>query len=102
MVTMAPVLREQQSHRQLGPTRKFAVLAVMALGVVLATAVGAIDDVWLHIERVEGDGWVANDIAVELGLPREATTVRANVARLHVPAMGQTLTNVRIECPKLD
>ncbi|MET0533158.1 MAG: hypothetical protein ABW171_02950, partial [Steroidobacter sp.] len=102
MQPMTLVSREQQSHR--GPrmgARKFAILGVIALGVV-ATAVRAIDDVSLQIESVEGDGWVANGVAVDLGLPSETTTVRAKVARLQVKALGQTLTDIRIECPKLE
>ena len=82
--------------------RKFAILGTIALGVVVATTVRAIDDVSLSIEKVEGDGWTANGIAVDLGLPEQATLVRATIARLNVRALGQALTNVRIECPKLD
>lgn len=103
MVPMTLVSREQQSRRRQGTgARKFAILGTIAIGVVVATAVRAVDDVSLEIEAVEGDGWSANGIAVNLGLPEQATVVRANVARLHVRALGQTLTNVRIECPKLD
>jgi hypothetical protein len=106
IVIMAPmtlVSREQQSRRRQGTgARKFAILGTMAIGVVVATAVRAIDDASLHIATVEGDGWSANDIAVNLDLPKQAAVVSANVGRLHVRALGQTLTNIRIECPRLD
>jgi hypothetical protein len=103
MVLMTPVSREQQSRRTPGTgARKFAILGTIALGVVVATAVWAIDDASLHIDAVEGDGWSAADIAVALGLPDRGTVVRASIARLQVRALGQTLTNIRIECPKLD
>lgn len=69
---------------------------------MLATAVRAVDDVTLQIERVDGDGWSASDVVVDLGLPEKNTLVRARVGRLNVPALSQTLTDVRIECPKLD
>lgn len=103
MASMTLVSCEQQSRRSPGTgARKFAILGTIALSVVVATAVWAIDEASLHIDAVEGDGWSAADIAVTLGLPERATVVRANIARLQVRALGQTLTNIRIECPKLD
>lgn len=69
---------------------------------MLATAVRAVDDVTLQIERVEGDGWSASDVVVDLGLPDKNALVRARVGKLNVPAFSQTLTDVRIECPQLD
>lgn len=103
MTPMPLVSREQHLHQRRGTrARKFAILGMIAFSVVVATAVRAIDDVWLDIESVTGEGWSANGIAVNLGLPEQATVVRANVARLQVRALGQTLTNIRIECPKLE
>ena len=106
IVIMAPmtlVSQEQQARRRQGTgARKFAILGMIAFSVIVATTVRAIDDVWLNIETVEGDGWSANGIAVNFDLPERAAAVRANVARLHVRAFGQTLTNIRIECPKLE
>lgn len=103
MAPMTLVSHEQQSRRRQGSgARKFAILGVLALSVIAATAVRAIDDASLNIETVEGDGWSANGVVVSLGLPQHAPSVRANVARLHVQALGQTLTNIRIDCPKLD
>lgn len=69
---------------------------------MLATAVRAVDDVTLHIERVDGDGWSASDVVVDLGLPEKNALVRARVGKLNVSALSQTLTDVRIECPALD
>jgi hypothetical protein len=103
MKPMTPVSREQQSLGRQGlGARKFAILGVIAATVIVATAVRAVDDVSLHIDTVEGDGWSASGIGVALDLPERATMVHANVARLHVRALGQTLTNIRVECPKLD
>lgn len=100
---MTSVSDLQQSQR---PTRArpryLAAIATVVGGVVLATAVRAVDDVTLQIERVDGDGWSASDVVVDLGLPEKNTLVRARVGRLNVPALSQTLTDVRIECPKLD
>lgn len=103
MMWMTSVSRQQQSlPRQRSSARKFAILGAITFSVIVATAVRALDDVSLHIDSIEGDGWTANGIAVDLDLPRQETLVRANVARLYVKALGQTLTNIRVECPKLD
>lgn len=77
-------------------------MAMIGISVVLATAVRAIDDVTLEIEQVAGDGWSANDIVVDLGLPSDDALVRARIGRLHVPALSRTFTDVRIDCPALD
>lgn len=77
-------------------------MAVIASGVVLATAVRAVDAVTLQIEHVAGDGWTADDVAVDLGLPQDNALVSARIGRLQVAALSQTLTNVRIDCPALD
>ncbi len=103
MAAMILVSREQQPCRLLGTTaRRIVVIIAVAAGAVIATTVRAVDDVTLNIDSVQGDGWIANDIVVSLGLPRDTAVVRATVARLHMPALSQTLTDVRIECPKLD
>lgn len=77
-------------------------MALIGSGVVVATAVRAVDDATLYIEHVAGDGWSANDVAVEMGLPKDNALVRARIGRLHVAALSQTLTDVRIDCPALD
>lgn len=103
MAAMILVSREQQPCRLLGTTaRRLVVIIAVAASAVIATTVRAVDVVTLNIDSVQGDGWIANDIVVSLGLPRDTAVVRATVARLHVPALSQTLTDVRIECPQLD
>ncbi len=69
---------------------------------MLTTAVRAVDDVSLQIERVDGDGWSASDVVVDFGLPDKNALVRARVGRLTLAAFSQTLTDVRIECPSLE
>lgn len=102
MATMTRVFPEQQSHRRLNTSaRWFALGAALAAGVV-ATVVQAIDDAALHIERVEGDGWSADGVIVNLGLPAENALARATIARLRISALGQAVTDVRIDCPKLE
>lgn len=99
---MIRVSGPRPSQRPLAtPARVVAVAAIVG-GIAIATAVRALDDVSLHIERVEGEGWSANDVVVDLGFPEKNALVRARVGRLHVAALSQTLTDVRIECPALD
>lgn len=99
---MTLVSPEQQSRRRLStPARWFAVGVALAVGVV-ATVVQALDDATLQIERIEGDGWTADNVIVNLGLPAENAQARATIARLRVAALGQVVTDVRIECPQLE
>ncbi|MDY6945477.1 MAG: hypothetical protein SXG53_07140 [Pseudomonadota bacterium] len=105
VVMIAPMTRVSGLQQSQRPTRKQARrVGVMAaiVGVVIATAVRAVDDVTLQIEQVAGDGWTANDVVVDLGLPGDDALVRARIGRLHVAALSQTLTDVRIDCPAVD
>ena len=106
LVMMPPMTRVSGLQQSQRPTviraRHVAVLAAIVGGVVVATAVRAVDDVTLEIEHVAGDGWTANDVVVNLGLPDDNALVRARIGRLHVAALSQTLTDVRIDCPALD
>lgn len=103
IASMTSVSGLQQSQR---PTRlrarNVAAIAAVLGGVVLATAVRAVDDMSLFIERVDGDGWSASDVVVDLGLPEKNALVRARVGKLELAALSQTLTDIRVECPALD
>lgn len=70
--------------------------------IMAATLVGAVDDVGFEIERVDGAGWSAENIAVRLDLPTHATRATATIARIRLAAQGQELRNVRIECPSVE
>ncbi|HEY0682661.1 MAG TPA: hypothetical protein VGD45_10050 [Steroidobacter sp.] len=106
LVMIAPMpsvsrLQQSQSIRSIR-TRYLAATAMIAGGVVLATAVRAVDDATLHIEHVAGEGWSASDVSVEMGLPKDNALARARIGRLHVPALSQTFSDVRIDCPALE
>jgi hypothetical protein len=60
--------------------------------------VNAVDDATLTVERVVGDGWTAEDIAIDWDLPDRAS---ATIGRLKLNAVAQELRNVRIHCPRL-
>ena len=51
------------------------------------------------MQRVGGDGWIAEDIAIDWRLPDRAS---ATIARLKLTAASQELHNVRIDCPRLE
>ena len=72
--------------------------AAAALALAAAGLVNAVDDASLSVAQVNGDGWVAEDIAIDLHLPDRAT---ATVGRLKLNAVAQELRNVRIDCPRL-
>jgi hypothetical protein len=71
-----------------------AVLALAAAGLV-----NAVDDAFLNVERVAGDGWTAEDIAIDWRLQGRAL---ATIGRLKLAAASQELRNVRIDCPRLE
>lgn len=70
--------------------------------VLAATLVGAVDDIGLEVERIDGAGWSAENIAVRLDLPASAPRASATIARIRLTAQKQELRNVRIECPSVE
>jgi hypothetical protein len=85
------VLTSRTLHRSIA-------LAAAALALAAAGLVNAVDDASLSVQRVGGDGWTAEDIAIDWQLPDRAT---ATIARLKLDATAQELRNVRIVCPQL-
>lgn len=77
-----------------------ALGAVAALGAV--TLVGAIENATFDVARVEGAGWHAEGVAIQLDLPAGSVGASATVARLSLQSPQQTFTNVRIQCPVVD
>jgi hypothetical protein len=87
---------------------KFSFRHATVLGVAIVAACGAIgvvraiEDVQLEIERVDGQGWSAEGIVIDVGLPSEGIASRATIARLHLPAQSQTIRNVQIACSAVE
>jgi len=77
--------------------RSFA-FAAAALALAAAGLVNAVDDASLKIERVAGDGWSAEQIAIDW---RSSDRASATIGRLKLNASAQELRNVRIDCPRL-
>ena len=91
MTACFAVLTSRTLHRSIA-------LAAAALALAAAGLVNAVDDASLSVQRVGGDGWTAEDIAIDWQLPDRAT---ATIARLKLDATAQELRNVRIVCPQL-
>lgn len=82
-----------------GPRRRTALAAVCLLAAASAAAVDRID---LDLGHVAGDGWHAEDLSLSLRLGRggrPAGTVR--VARLTLDGPLGTVTDLRLDCPRL-
>ncbi|HET9446654.1 MAG TPA: hypothetical protein VFO35_10370, partial [Steroidobacteraceae bacterium] len=73
-------------------------MTVAALGLAAAGLVYAVDDAFLNVERVAGDGWTAENIEIDWRLQGRAL---ATIGRLKLAASTQELRNVRIDCPQL-
>jgi hypothetical protein len=64
-----------------------------------AGLVRAVDDASLSMERIVGDGWTAQDVAIEWNLPDRAS---ATIGKLRLNAIEQELRDVRVVCPRLE
>lgn len=79
-----------------------AVCGVISLGLGVVSAVRAVDSVQLEVQRIEGQGWSAEGITLDLGLPRDGVASKATIARLLFGSQPQIFRNVRIACPALE
>ncbi|MFL6619267.1 MAG: hypothetical protein ACJ8MH_11725 [Povalibacter sp.] len=71
------------------------------LGLGTATWVKAVENISFQVAHVQGAGWKAEGVSVQLDLPtRTSATVR--VSRLKLDSMQQELRNVSIECPRVE
>jgi hypothetical protein len=77
-------------------------VAILTAAVAVVGVVEAIDDAELHVERVEGDGWIAEGVTFALSLPAEGSAARARIARLQLKDRAEFVRDVRIECPALE
>ncbi len=69
---------------------------------VMATLAGAVDELEIEVERIEGAGWSAQGVVVRADLPEGSSGVSATVSRLRLSSIKDELRNVRIECPALE
>jgi hypothetical protein len=56
----------------------------------------------LEIAAVDGAGWQATNVSVELGLPLNETAARVTIAQLRLASLPQPLKDIRIDCPDLE
>ena len=59
--------------------------------------VHAIDNLDLDIDRIDGAGWSAEGISLQVDLPQR-TRAHATIARLRVPGQSEPMRDVRIDC----
>lgn len=77
---------------------RLILLAAASLALGAAGLVNAVDDANLAVERIAGDGWTAERIAIDWDLPDRAS---ATIGKLRLDAVSQELHDVRIVCPRL-
>ena len=71
---------------------------VAAMVIAVTGVVGAVDDLTLEVERVQGAGWMAEGVSLRLDLPQGTTRAQATIQRLRIAASAQELRNVSIDC----
>jgi hypothetical protein len=89
------------------PCKQFPITTRVALGAALSTAlvttaVWAIEDGVIEIERIDGDGWNAEGVVVRFDLSGAGTQAHAAVARLQLDGQPRELRNVRVDCPQVE
>jgi hypothetical protein len=78
---------------------RLILLAAASLALGAAGLVNAVDDANLNVERIAGDGWTAERIAIDWDLPDRAS---ATIGKLRLAAVSQELHDVRVVCPRLE
>ncbi|HKR34700.1 MAG TPA: hypothetical protein VJT10_07670 [Steroidobacteraceae bacterium] len=78
---------------------RLILLAAASLALGAAGLVNAVDDANLNVERIAGDGWTAEQIAIDWDLPDRAS---ATIGKLRLAAVSQELHDVRVVCPRLE
>src|SRR5687768_16039868 len=80
---------------QCQPRRALALCGVQLFGLGVVRVVSAIDGVQIESVRIECEGWIAEGIALDVGLPRAGIASHATIARLEPPASAHVHRNVR-------
>lgn len=68
---------------------------------LVAGLVAAVEQVTFEVALVDGAGWSAEGVSVQMDLP-EQMAATATVARLRLTSSKQELRNVRIQCPAVE
>lgn len=79
----------------------FGAIVATAL-IAITTAAIAVDDIAFEIEQIDGAGWSAQGVVVQLDLPNGTTGASVTIARIKLPAPAGELRNLRIDCPVVD
>jgi hypothetical protein len=73
-----------------------------ALGLAGVGVVRAIETIEFAIEDVQGEGWSAQGILLEFGLPADGMSAQARIAHVRWANATQDWRNVRIACPAVN
>lgn len=100
------VTHDNPPPRHWRPRRQALAIAAVTGAVLLATWVGAVDDLSFEVERVAGAGWLAEDIVIRLNEagsnePGAALKASATIARMKMTASAQELRDLKVECPAI-
>jgi hypothetical protein len=79
-----------------------AVCVAGALGLAAVGVVRAIETVEFTIEEVQGAGWSAQDIALELALPADGVSAQGRIAKVRMANAQREWRDVRIACPAVN
>ena len=88
----------QAQHRR--AARGVSVAAAGALAI--SGAVFAVDEIEFTVEHIQGAGWSARDVSTKLSLEDSGAGAQLQIAQLALPGLERPLTDVQIQCPKLD
>lgn len=93
-----------QSHASAGALLVRAVCALIAVAALAVTRGAlAVDGLQLSIERIDGAGWRAQNLAASVSFNDEGVRAQLRIARLILPGANQrALRNVSIDCPRLE
>lgn len=84
------------------PRRRAYACALTLLILGAATIVFAIESLQVEIERIDGAGWSAEGVVIEVGLPQKRVSSQVTIARFTLDAGAQAFRNVRITCADLE
>ena len=81
--------------------RRLLLCACVLSAMAAAGVVSAVDNLDLQIERIDGAGWRAEGVVLQVDLP-QPTRAHATIGQLRLTSPSQILRNVRIDCPDIE
>ena len=102
MIDRMPTALQTPASMHFARRRKTATaIALFALGMGGMGVVRAIEHAQLGVERIEGEGWVLENIAVDMNLGA-ITRAQVTIARVHLISADYVLRNIRLACGSVE